>query len=138
MIDKVFDEMMYWVEEIPVLLDLPSEKVFSTEFLLRNISKTEDWVMEDVARRISARKVERIRRAFQGRNADAYLVLYCLHLKEQGKEVVLITDETSRDNDGKIYMKIPKICEIEGVECENIAHYIFSELGGDISVGVRD
>ena len=115
----------YYEEILPV----------NTEFLLPNISKTEEW-FSNRRRYFEGRPdiMERLKREFQ-ESADPYLILYCLHLKEQGEDVILITEE-GFGADGKLYKKIPQICQSEGIVCGKVVDLLFNEYSGEIKIGV--
>jgi hypothetical protein len=49
-------------------------------------------------------------------DADIKQIIYCLILKEQQKKVILVTEETDSNNDGKLFKKIPSICRMLDVE----------------------
>ncbi len=57
-------------------------------------------------------------------DADAKLILYCQKIKDSGDlefdKVILVTEETPSDNDGKLFKKIPVICDILGIEWCNL------------------
>ncbi len=47
--------------------------------------------------------------------ADFQLILYALELK--GSDVSVVTEESSEDNDSKMFLKMPKICSHERIRC---------------------
>ncbi len=50
-------------------------------------------------------------------DADMKLIVLCLNLIKGGeKEVILVTEETSTNNDNKLFKKIPAICEYLDIE----------------------
>lgn len=63
---------------------------------------------------------------FENKYADLYLVVYASHLKEQGNNVLLISEESfSKDN--KMFPKIPYICkkENEDIWCRDLPYALF-------------
>ncbi|MFN3588494.1 MAG: DUF4411 family protein [Spirosomataceae bacterium] len=52
-------------------------------------------------------------------SADLKLVILALKLKNEGEQVVLVTEETASSNDNKLFKKIPAICN--ELEIETIA-----------------
>jgi hypothetical protein len=56
-------------------------------------------------------------------SADSKFILYCL--KEKNllpiEKTILITEETTSENDSKAFKKLPQICEIKGIPYCNIA-----------------
>ena len=55
-------------------------------------------------------------------NADAKMILYALeHLSDiEFIKPIIVTEETKSGNDGKLFKKIPDICEISGIPCCNL------------------
>lgn len=77
--------------------------------------------------RLSEAEYENRKEEFM-RSADMRMILYYLNLKQQAesqprqsslfeedtnrKDIIIVTEETQANNDGKLFHKIPKICEI--------------------------
>ena len=59
-------------------------------------------------------------------NPDAKLILYCLELKKglALEECVLITEETSIENDGKLFQKLPVQCQYLEIPCKPLPYLI--------------
>lgn len=49
------------------------------------------------------------------KGADARQIILCMNLLKDGEEVVLVTEETERSNDNKVFKKIPAICNMLGI-----------------------
>ncbi len=56
-------------------------------------------------------------------SADARFILYCLKEKSslEIEKTVLVTEETSSENDNKAFKKLPQICDLKGIPYCNIA-----------------
>lgn len=56
-------------------------------------------------------------------SADAKFILYCLKEKDSLEidKTVIVTEETSSENDNKAFKKLPQICEMKGIPFCNIA-----------------
>jgi hypothetical protein len=58
--------------------------------------------------------------------ADGKLILYCLNEKKQNQNTlladkpILVTEETSTDNDNKLFKKLPECCRILEIETCNL------------------
>lgn len=55
-------------------------------------------------------------------DADVKMILYALeHLSDiEFIKPIIVTEETKYGNDGKLFKKIPDICEISGIPCCNL------------------
>jgi hypothetical protein len=134
-IDKVKNELESFKGKNSAINFFDDISAKNTDFLLTKITKTEEW-QSDTKKFIhdEPNTIEQRRREFL-ESADPFLILYCLHLKEKGEEVMLITEESLKD-DGKLYKKIPIICKDEGVECKKIVDLLFDEYNKEIVIGV--
>lgn len=56
------------------------------------------------------------------KTGDAKLLLYALNNKD--KEPIIITEETSLSNDGKLFKKLPAICDILEIKHMTIAEWL--------------
>lgn len=56
-------------------------------------------------------------------SADVKLVLLAKELKQKN-EVTLITEETRKQNDGKLFCKIPVMCKELNINCISIAEFL--------------
>lgn len=57
-------------------------------------------------------------------DADMKLVLLSLNLIAQGENVFLVTEETSENNDNKLFVKIPAMCRELNINCINLPELI--------------
>ena len=85
------------------------------------------FVIGIMKNRLSEAEYENRKEEFM-RSADMRMILYYLNLKQQAesqpwqsslfeedtnrKDIIIVTEETQANNDGKLFHKIPKICEI--------------------------
>ena len=60
---------------------------------------------------------------------DAKLLFYALNNLD--KEPIIITEETMLSNDGKLFKKLPAICEILGIKHMTVAEWL---VANDISL----
>ena len=108
----------------------------NTIFLLTDFHKTQNWYLQQNEMRFrNPNHIQREKDEFQNTHADLFLVLYCLHLKNQNEDVVLVTDE-SFGRDGKLYKKIPQICNEEGIDFLHSSDFILDELKNEIEIGI--
>lgn len=63
-----------------------------------------------------------IQKAQYMKTGDAKLLLYALN--HSGEDPVIITEETMLSNDGKIFKKLPAICEILGIKHMTVAEWL--------------
>jgi uncharacterized protein (DUF488 family) len=63
---------------------------------------------------------------YETKYADLFLVAYANKIKQEGKKVLVITEETFRE-DGKLIPKIPEICkkDNEKIFCRNLPYTLF-------------
>lgn len=64
------------------------------------------------------------------KSGDGKVILYLENLRSEGvksEEVLLVTEETRRQNDGKPFKKLPLICEILEIKTMNIVNYLKSK-----------
>ena len=64
------------------------------------------------------------------KEADYQLITVALKVKElhPAMECLIVTEESRKKNDGKLFMKIPEICDIEGLDCINLVE-LLQKLG---------
>ena len=88
-IDKVKKELESFKGKSNAIKYFDKISTTNTEFLLAKLSKTENWY-SDTKKFLNDKpdRMEQLRREFQ-ESADPYLILYCLHLKENGEDVIL-------------------------------------------------
>ena len=63
-------------------------------------------------------------------SADGKIISYLLHPDDVNEEFIVITEESSSNNDGKVFKKIPLICAELGVDTVPIINYLteFNDL----------
>jgi len=126
-IDKVYTEW-YETEYNKDLREKIEDSIIGTEFLIPEVQnlindyKNQEnisllhWTDEEIELELDDYE--------SGKIADLYLITYCKHLKNNGENPILITEET-RKNDGKIIQKIPTICQREHIRYQNLPYSLF-------------
>lgn len=137
LLDKIEGEIRFTTQEGAILRGLPFEKKIDTNFLLSNFGNVSRWYLPENEGRLSPNQIERIKSRFQSVHADAFLILYCMYLKENSQDVILISDE-SFGSDRKLYKKLPQICQEEQISYGHITNYLFDELKDEIKIGIID
>jgi hypothetical protein len=129
-IDKVYYEIKgiakgIIVEELEFLSN--KSKHIKTESIFPNskfFSMLEDNFCNKTIRKaknISDVEFEQAKKQYL-EDADAKMILYALeHLSDiEFIKPIIVTEETKYGNDGKLFKKIPDICEISGIPCCNL------------------
>jgi len=57
-------------------------------------------------------------------SADGRLLLYTYDKKRRGEEIILVTEESNRNNDGKPYRKLPICCNHMQVKCSTLPQFL--------------
>jgi len=65
-------------------------------------------------------------------SADMKQVILSLNLKNQGEQVIIVTEETESSNDNKLFKKIPAICKELEIETMTLPELIAKYDGIDI------
>lgn len=66
-------------------------------------------------------------------SADLALILYAFNRKESDP-VIIITEETGFNNDGKVFKKIPEICKSIGITTKTLPEYIYENNLIDLDI----
>lgn len=74
-----------------------------------------NWPVKEQREKSTDAEFEEIKRKYI-EDADFQIIAFCLE-KTSG---IAITEESSHSNDGKVFKKIPAICEQEGIECHDL------------------
>lgn len=125
-IDKVYDEINdnHFTQGLKrTIKDYCSDSLHlfeKVQELIAGHTKQENINLLD----LSDAEVEQTLSLYENKHADLYLVAKCLELKQEGKDPVLITEETMT-NDGKIVDKLPTICKMENVRFQKVPHALF-------------
>ena len=93
----------------------------------------------------SEEEIENIKIDEENNKADLSLVAYCKKLKDENKEVCLITDERKLHSNNKeavkrykkYYKKIPNICENYKINCKNLPYFIFEIYKDEIKFEIK-
>lgn len=136
-IDRVFDECIYISKGLVLSkLEYLKDKIFLKTAKLPY--KTDNLIVPNVKqflhqmnfvfvnsvmrKKLSDVEFENQKNLFL-ESADLKQVILCLNLKNGGENVVLVTEETERNNDNKLFKKIPAICrelEIDTMTLPNL------------------
>ena len=133
-IDKVDNEYINWIKkefEISNILIENTEDNLENLNLVSNDKRNinEKHLVKDIEIEKNYQKEER---------ADLSLVAYCKKLKEENKEVCLITDETKNENNNtKLYKKIPNMCLNYDIICKNLPYLLFVYYKNEIKFKVE-
>jgi len=65
-------------------------------------------------------------------SADMKQVILSLNLKNQGEQVIIVTEETESSNDNKLFKKIPAICKELEIQTMTLPELIAKYDGIDI------
>lgn len=126
-IDKVFDECLVVAQKLIVAyLPFLTNKQFQKEVglpyktglliapspqkFLRMVDNNFVNTIIKKSRRLTEVEYERQKEIFLN-DADVKMIILCLHLMNEGEEVMLVTEETEISNDHKLFKKIPAICK---------------------------
>lgn len=129
LLDKVYDECKYVARGI-VLDNLaflkPKPKWIIDTISILPEQKLFKRLASDLSVKIQRDKLQPIE--FESEqsdflnSADGKLILYCL---EENKnlnieKLILVTEETGKENDGKTFKKLPELCRLLGIEYCNL------------------
>lgn len=139
-IDKVLEECKYIskglvIEKLPYLKDkifLKNVKcpyktdsliVPNTKHFFHHLNNT--FVNQGVkkSKKLSETEFEAQKNSFI-ESADMKQIILALYLKEKGKQVILVTEETESSNDNKLFKKIPAICKELKIETMTLPELI--------------
>ncbi len=126
-IDKVIEECTYnsngiVIKTLSYLQDKTFQKSakipFKTESLLapsptKFLRQVENQFVNTVIRKqrkLTDIEFENLKDSFL-EDADMKQIILCLNLIKDGEDVILVTEETERSNDNKLFKKIPAICK---------------------------
>lgn len=145
-IDKVLEECTYnsqglVLEKLPYLADktfLKSAKVpYKTDSLLVPNTKqffhqlNSVFVNTPIKRKLTDVEFENQKSSFI-ESADMKQVILALIIKNNGEQVVIVTEETESSNDNKLFKKIPAICKKLEIETMTLPELIAKYDGIDI------
>ena len=134
-IDKVNNEGIDWIKEE---FDINDEKIVSTEDNLQTL-RTIASNSKNINPECSYTDEEKSNfKEKEIKKADLSLIAYCKKLKDEGKEVWLVTEETkSESHNTKLYKKIPNMCKTYSIGCCNIAQLIFNKFKEQINFAIE-
>jgi hypothetical protein len=136
-LDKVFYEFRNnFIKEKLNLLNKNSEKIINTDFLKNDFDNlAEKYYLKNNEKYLRDKDKENLpkdelirknKEDFKKINADLYLILYSKYLRKNNFSPIIITDE-NRNNDNKLYEKIPNICneKNENIKILKTPQFIF-------------
>ncbi len=137
-VDKVIEECQYTskglvLEKLSYLTDkvfLKATKVpYKTDSLIVPNTKqffhqlNSVFVNAPIRKKLTDVEFENLRNSYI-ESADMKQVILSLNLKNQGEQVILVTEETESSNDNKLYKKIPAICKELKIETMTLPELI--------------
>lgn len=145
-IDKVLEECTYnskglVLSKLPYLTDkvfLKASKVpYKTDSLLvpntRQFFHQLNTVFVNTPIKIKLTEVEfENQKSSFIEGADMKQVILSLNLKNQGEQVIIVTEETESSNDNKLFKKIPAICKELEIDTMTLPELIANYEGIDI------
>ena len=108
--------------------------------LLRQVDN--QFAIGGMKNRLTDTEYENQKEAFL-KSADMRMIIYCLQLQQEmssasslfsndeDNKIVIVTEETPRNNDNKLFHKIPKICEILNIQTMTLPK-LLEEYGVDM------
>ena len=138
-IDKVAKELF---SEILTEFEIGKKEIISTDIVLNTVSNLANDESNYNPRYSqffkSPEEIEINKSEFlNGPPADLFLVAYSNHLKENGDNVYLITDETkSEDHNNKLFKKLPNICKPLKIRYGNIGYMLFTLYKDEIEFSI--
>ena len=135
-IDKVNNE---GIEKIKKEFEINNNKIKSVDLTyLEEVKEDENNINKN--HKYSEEEIESIKLKEEIEKADLSLIAYCKKLKDEDKEVCLITDERKinpKNKDAikkyiKYYKKIPDICEDYKIICKNLPYLIFETYKNEV------
>jgi len=142
-IDKVFDECFYISKGIVIKeLDfinlkkehnktdtlIPSKKFYN---LLEN-----QFCIQVQKRKLTDVQFENEKENYL-KSADARIILQAIKYQKEDKEnVIVVTEETSNNNDSKLFIKIPNISSILGINCITLPKLI-DTYNSEITIEIK-
>lgn len=127
----VVNELDYIIDKklITKTIDLlPTKKFYN---LLEN-----QFSNQNQRRLLEESEIENLTRMFL-QSADSKIILKAIEIsKTLEKEISIVTEETTSNNDNKLYKKIPSICNILGIHCIGLPKLI-EDFNSEISILVN-
>ena len=127
-IDKVYYKELYQAEYKDFKKDIRPYVVNTISLIPQVQTILSKYYDETKAQRqsLTENQIDAELKKYEEKYADLYLIAYCNELKRQGKGVILVTEESFKD-DKKIVHKIPTICkaENENINCQKIPDVLF-------------
>lgn len=71
------------------------------------------------------------------KSADAKIIMTAMARKKQGKEIIVVSEETVSNNDNKLFKKIPAICSILQIKYLKLPEFI-KKFDKEISITINN
>jgi len=135
-IDKVYAELYDTKDYIKLFKKIVEKKIESTTSFINAVKQLSSTVYDNIKE--NSKKFINIDKAildskiddYENKNADLYLIEYCSKLKSENKEVILITEESKKED--KLLPKIPTLCRLKGITCENLPYLLFKHYKDEL------
>jgi hypothetical protein len=133
-IDKVNKEGINWIKKE---FGIKQELIINTEDNLINLNEVANNE-NNINKNHKIKDIETDKENQKNYKADLSLIAYCKKLKNENKEVCLISDETKLEKfNTKLYKKIPNMCLNYDIECKNLPTLIFNKFNEEIKINVE-
>lgn len=134
-IDKVHDEIKGNWGYKEFIYPKIKNKIFKTEYMfLSEITELSKNVIEENKKIHSPEVIEAEINKFESKHADLYLIAYSM----KNKSTIVITDETSNENNNnKLFPKIPNLCKEYNVKWGNISYLLFNIYGSRLKFSLK-
>lgn len=142
-IDKVYEELYGTKDKdyITLFKKIIEKKTESTTSLLNNVKNTcvqysnnitaNSKKFDDITVAMLGKKLD----DYENKNADLYLIEYCVKLKSENKEPILITEESKKED--KLLPKIPNLCKKKGITCESLPYLLFKHYKDELKFSLE-
>jgi len=140
-IDKVYDELYGGQIYIDLFKKIIEKRVEATTFLINNVKDTcvlflnkikeNSKKFDDITEAMLGKKLD----DYENKNADLYLIEYCVKLKSENKEVILITEESKKED--KLLPKIPTICKEKNIMCKTLPYLLFNHYKNELKFNLE-
>ncbi len=71
------------------------------------------------------------------KDADSKIILKAIQYKKSKEDICIVTEETSANNDNKLFKKIPAICSILDIDCIGLPE-LMENYNSEISILIKN
>ncbi len=96
-------------KKIPKIKDITADKTHHSKL-------DENWVVPKQKNNLNMDQFEQEKQRYIS-GADFQIIAFCM---EERNSRIVISEETPSQNDGKLFKKIPAICQQENIECQKL------------------